>query len=168
MSPGQEILRQIETARHSGRTSITVSARGSRSTVRANILKANDIGVSVSEIEASAHVPGPLKPGEAEGWARRFCDRARYLLEPLQPIEIDQQQNEVLVRSVPPDQSETEVRYYEARVSGQGRAKLQRFTYDRNQRHRKPEPMNLTHEQLKKLVDDVDRSAPRPPSTSSV
>ena len=56
--------------------------------------------------------------------------RLTYLLEPIQPIEIDSQQCTVQMRSVPPSKTEDRTSYYEILVRKGGELRLCRYAAD--------------------------------------
>ncbi len=156
MSAGKEIVDQLR--RHKGQAApVEASASGDRTRVRVRAQQVDEIGARLDEVEAESP---PLGPGGAERWAREFAERARYLLEPLDVIEVDKQENEAIARSNPPDRSGDAIDYYEAHVSGTGRAVVRRYRYDRQNRTRQQTPMDLSHEQIRRLVDDIDASRP--------
>lgn len=99
-------------------------------------------------------------------WANRLCQRVTYLLENLGPLEFDAHENQVLIRSTPPDNSAAgTTKYYEVMLSshGAGRFSLRRFRNDSAGSGRVPVPLQLTHEQLSKLVNDLVATIPATP-----
>ncbi len=98
-------------------------------------------------------------------WANDECRRVTYLLENVVPLEFDAQGNEVLIRSTPPDKSNSgTTKYYEVMLysKGAGSFSLRRFRNDSLTGTRVPVPLQLTHEQLSKLVNDLVSTIPTP------
>ncbi len=88
------------------------------------------------------------------------------MLENIGPVEFDAQENQVLIRSTPPDQSTTgSTKYYEVMLSshGAGQFSLRRFRNDSSGNGRVPVPLQVTHEQLSKLVNDLVSTIPGTP-----
>lgn len=159
MSAGKRIVEQLGQKR-SRPAPVDATATGGKTQIRVRARQVEQIGARIDEVEART---APLEPGGAEQWAREFADRARYLLEPLEVIETDTGANEAIARSSPPHREEEHVDYYEAHMSGEGKATLRRYRYNRQERRREPTPMDLSHEQIRRLVDDLDQSCPSSP-----
>jgi hypothetical protein len=99
-------------------------------------------------------------------WASDLCRRVTYLLENLGPLEYDAHGNQVLIRSTQVDKSAAgAAKYYEVMLSahGAGRFSLRRFRNDNSGGGRVPVPLQLTHEQLSKLVNDLVATIPGNP-----
>ncbi len=158
MSVGERAVQRLkQAARTSGPVDITV--HGKQTQVRVKARRVEGIGAAVDEVEATRSTP--LENGQARRWAEEFARRARYLLEPVEVVEADDHANEAIVRSRPPAQTAQGPEYYEAHVHGPGgRTTVRRYRYDRSTRKRSPQPMNFTHDQLKRLIDDLDDTAP--------
>jgi hypothetical protein len=94
-------------------------------------------------------------------WAGQLCGRLTYLLESLNPIEFDAEQAQVLIRSNPPATNANSTRYYEVLLStlGNGRFVLKRYEAAAGQ-PRMLASLNLTYEQLEKLISDLCDTAP--------
>ncbi|MEX0718805.1 MAG: hypothetical protein WD066_19590 [Planctomycetaceae bacterium] len=97
-------------------------------------------------------------------WAEALSRRVTYLLEGLGPIEIDTQAGQVLVRSNPPDQQPAGTSYYEVRLQSDtgGNFSLRRFQAVKGAPGRTQVDVQLTHEVLLKLVDDLVDTIPAP------
>ncbi len=97
-------------------------------------------------------------------WADALSQRITYLLENLGPIEIDTQAGQVLVRSNPPDQQPAGAKYYEVLLQSDtsGNFSLRRFEAEKGAPGRIQVDIQTTHEVLRKLVDDLIDTLPRP------
>lgn len=85
--------------------------------------------------------------------AEALSARITYLLEPVQPIEVDPDKCVVQLRSVPPQQDEAKTSYYELLVQRSGEISLIRYEYVAGQ-GRAPIAAQVTREVLARLVDD--------------
>lgn len=89
--------------------------------------------------------------------SEQLASQIRYLLEPLALIEIDTEQLEAQVRSAKPHRDRQGSSYYELLVSPRG-LRLQRYSAPRGSA-RQPIPMQLTHEVLRRLIEDFATAA---------
>ncbi len=98
-----------------------------------------------------------------ETWAKNLSQRITYLLEQIGPLEIDPTAGEVLIRSTPPDQLPDGTQYYEMMLSQRaGAFVLKRFRSIKGTPGRTQVDLQVTHEVLYKLVDDLEATAPGP------
>ncbi|MEX0703930.1 MAG: hypothetical protein WD069_17655 [Planctomycetales bacterium] len=97
-------------------------------------------------------------------WAEALSRRVTYLLEGLGPIEIDKNAGQVLVRSNPPDQQPTGSSYYEVLLQSDtsGNFSLRRYQAVKGAPGRTQVDVQVTHEVLLKLVDDLVDTIPAP------
>lgn len=95
-------------------------------------------------------------------WAEDLSKRITYLLENLGPLEFDPTTQQVLIRSKSPDLRTGGARYYEILLQCQsgGRFFLRRFYSDPAQAGRDQVDLQMTHETLLKLVDDLVATVP--------
>ena len=95
-------------------------------------------------------------------WAEDLSQRITYLLENLGPLEFDPITQQVLIRSKSPDQRTGGARYYEILLQCQssGRFCLRRYYSDPAQAGRDQVDLQMTHETLLKLVDDLVATMP--------
>ena len=85
---------------------------------------------------------------------QELANRVRYLLEPLQVHEVDQQQSAVQLRSSPPQRQARTVWYYEVTAQRDGGWRLVRYENAPGQpRHQVP--ALVTIEVLQRLCEDV-------------
>jgi hypothetical protein len=85
--------------------------------------------------------------------AENLSARITYLLEPVQPIEVDPEQCVVQLRSVPPQKEDDKTSYYELLVQRTGEISLTRYESVVGQ-GRAPIAAQVTREVLSRLVED--------------
>lgn len=90
-------------------------------------------------------------------WAEALSRRITYLLESLSPLEFDPTGGQVLIRSTTPDQLPDGTQYFEMVLSSQGTGSfvLRRYRAVKGIPGRDPIDMQVTHEVLGKLCDDL-------------
>jgi len=132
------------------------------------------LGVAVVAVDAlscafeslTLHVPSLVgnESGAIQAWADALSERVAYLLENIGPIEIDRQSSRVLIRSTPPDRTNTGTHFYEVLLSAQtnGTFLLRRYRAESGQPGRESVDIHLTHETLHKLVGDLVETIPQP------
>lgn len=98
-------------------------------------------------------------------WATDLSRRVSYLLEKIGPLEFDPANQQVLIRSTPPQQLPSGTQYYEIMLSssGSGAFVLKRFKSVAGQPGRVSVDIQVTHEVLLKLVDDLISTIPAVP-----
>jgi hypothetical protein len=139
---------------------------GSGITLSVDLLSVETLGVSCEELRLEVPSLGATTLDVLKKWGDALCKRVTYLLENLGPLEYDASSNEVLIRSTPPDQGTPgTTKYYEVLLSshGAGRFTLRRFRNDSANPGRVPVPIQVTHEQLAKLVNDLTATIPAKP-----
>lgn len=90
--------------------------------------------------------------------AENLSARITYLLEPVQPIEVDPEQCVVQLRSVPPQKEDDKTSYYELLVQRSGEISLTRYESAVGQ-GRVPVAAQVTREVLTRLVEDFSAAA---------
>ena len=85
--------------------------------------------------------------------AETLSARITYLLEPVQPIEVDPEQCVVQLRSVPPQKDDDKTKYYELLVQRSGEISLTRYEHVAGE-GRTVIPAQVTREVLSRLVED--------------
>jgi len=90
-------------------------------------------------------------------WADALSRRITYLLEQLCPLEYDPAAGQVLIRSTRPDQLPDGTQYYEMVLTSQGTGtfSLKRFSSVKGTPGRTLIDLQVTHEVLFKLCDDL-------------
>jgi hypothetical protein len=86
--------------------------------------------------------------------AEALSVRLTYLLEPVQPIEVDPSQCVIQMRSVPPQKNDNRTSYYELLVRKGGELSLARYAKDVNSSVRQCVPAQVTREVFVRLVQD--------------
>lgn len=141
---------------------VTVSD-GSGVSLSVDLLSVESMGVSCDELRLEVPALAAATLDVLKKWGDGLCKRVTYLLENLGPLEYDASSSEVLIRSTPPDQTLPGMtKYYEVQLSshGAGRFSLRRFRNDAANPGRIPVPIQVTHEQLAKLVNDLTATIP--------
>ncbi len=97
-----------------------------------------------------------------EKWAKELSQRITYLLENVGPLEFDPTTNQILIRSKSPDLRTGGARYYEILLQCQsaGRFYLRRYASDPANPGRDQVDLQMTHETLLKLVEDLVATVP--------
>ena len=98
-------------------------------------------------------------------WADALSQRITYLLEQISPLEYDPAAGQVLIRSTRPDQLPDGTQYYEMVLSshGTGTFSLKRYRSVKGTPGRTPIELQVTHEVLYKLCDDLIDTAGQTP-----
>ena len=98
-------------------------------------------------------------------WANALSQRITYLLEQVSPLEYDPAAGQVLIRSTRPDQLPDGTQYYEMVLSshGTGTFSLKRFCSVKGTPGRTQIDLQVTHEVLYKLCDDLIDTASQTP-----
>lgn len=145
----------------------TVSvADGSGVTLAVDVLSVESLGVSCEELRLDVPALSSASLDVLKKWGDGLCKRVTYLLENLGPLEYDANLQEVLIRSTPPDRTlPGTTKYYEVLLSshGAGRFSLRRYRNDTANPGRTAAPIQVTHEQLAKLVTDLTATIPAKP-----
>ena len=100
----------------------------------------------------------PAGMPELKRVAEDLSRRLTYLLEPISPIEADQQQCIVQLRSNPPQAGDDGTSYYELLVARGGKLSLCRWLKERGQ-PRRIIPAQVTREVFLRLVADFSAAA---------
>lgn len=97
-----------------------------------------------------------------KAWAERLSDRITYLMENIGPLEFDPDGKKVLIRSTPPEKTDAETRFYEVLLQSDpnGSFSLRRFKSANGQAGREQVDIQVTHEVLSKLINDLVETAP--------
>jgi hypothetical protein len=95
-------------------------------------------------------------------WAEALSKRVTYLLENIGPLELDPAAGQVLIRSTTPDQQSNATSFYEVLLSSQGSGQftLRRYRLQKGVGGRDQVDVQVTHEVLRKLVNDVVETIP--------
>lgn len=97
-------------------------------------------------------------------WAANLCGKVTYLLEHIGPLEADVGAQTVLVRSTPPTRQPGQTTYYEMLVNAPGVLSLRRYSRPAGHAERSVCDIQITHEVLVKLVQDIVAAIPTAPA----
>jgi hypothetical protein len=124
------------------------------------VLAADSLSCSFRELRIEAPALGRADVEGLRRWANAFCQRVTYLLEHMAPLEVDVPNQQVLVRSAPPERRDDLTSFYEIVLQShaKGHFSLRRFRSQRGSGVREQVAMHLTHEVLSKLIDDLEES----------
>lgn len=133
--------------------------------VRLEVLTVDSLSCSVWQIALSVPALAGCGLDTLQEWSDALCQRVTYLLENIGTIEADQTPPQVLIRSTPPAKQPTATRYYEVLLQSQstGVFTLRRFEFETGKPGRIQVKLDLTHEVLLKLVDDLLDTIPAVP-----
>lgn len=115
---------------------------------------------SIRELRLQADCLENVSFDAVKEWADEICKRITYLLENMGPLEKDEKQQKVLVRSTPPGKKDGNTVFYEAILHAPSGVSLRRYRSDKDQSGREQIDMHCTHEALQKLVEDLVDSVP--------
>jgi hypothetical protein len=120
------------------------------------------LSAAISELELFVPQLQSAAFSVLEDWAKRLSQRISYLLEQIGPLEVDQAAQQVLIRSLRPDQLPDGVEYYEVILSrlGAGTFLLKRYKAIKGQSGRTAVDLVLTRQVLGKLVEDLEATIP--------
>jgi len=153
MSPGKELVTMIEQRAGSGGGTEALRLSCGPVELTALLTESDRLGCSLERIEFRTNLAQPLDSDALWQLADRIAKRIQYLLESLEPIELDRPQQVALIRSRPPAEEDQAKLYYEATLDSSGQLVLRRWR--RTATEREPERMVLTFQTLRKLADDV-------------
>ncbi len=133
--------------------------------VEIDLTQVDSLGCAFRQI--TVHVPTMNQASfdTLKRWAESLSQRITYLLEQVSPLEYDPQAGQVLIRSTRPDQLPDGTQYYEMVLSshGTGTYSLKRYRSLKGTPGRTQIDLQVTHEVLFKLCDDlIDTAALTP------
>lgn len=140
---------------------VTVSASG-KIEVTIDFTSVDTMSCSFQEIRVNVPSLSQATFDKLKEWGQKLCQRITYLLENIGPLEYDEDAGQVLIRSTPPDQQQAGTRFYEIILSSHanGHFSLKRFESQKGQTGRTQVEMQITHEVLRKLVEDLLDTVP--------
>ena len=116
---------------------------------------ADEFSCCFDELRLHARSMEDADTAALKDWAGRIGRTITYLLEQVQPLEVDADHGKVLLRSAPPDKRAAHTTYYELVVDRDGWLSLQRFRTGPEMLRRARVSCTCTREQVDKLVDDL-------------
>lgn len=142
---------------------VTVEARDAAGrSVRGELTTVESLGCTVSHLLVSAPQLSGASTTALRDWADRLAERLTYLLESLRPLETDEENGRLLMRSSTPQQSPTAREYYECMLAAEsaGTVSFRRYRAETGVPGRTPVDMTLTREVLGRLVGDLVDTMP--------
>ncbi|MBN1852735.1 MAG: hypothetical protein JW829_08420 [Pirellulales bacterium] len=121
--------------------------------VRLDVDCASPLAVRFHKLELITNELVSATSDELMEVAKNLSDRVTYLLEPLGPIEVDDEKCVVQMRSLPPTQNDKKHSYYELLVQRGGSLSLSRYEKSAGNA-RQPVPADVTREVMQRLVSD--------------
>jgi hypothetical protein len=119
-----------------------------------------ELRISADELKSS--------PFDAlQAWANALCKKVTYLLETIGPLESDTAAQTVLIRSTPPAKQFEQTTFYEMLVQAPGTLSLRRYTRAAHDANRSSCDIQVTHEVLAKLVQDIVAAIPSAPAAAT-
>jgi hypothetical protein len=120
--------------------------------------------MSCSFVELRLTVPALVNAAadELKKWGDALCQRVTYLLENIGSLECDEDAGELLIRSTAPQQIQNGAKYYEIilQTNANGSFTLRRYEFEKGTPGRTAVNIQLTHEVLLKLVEDLMDTIP--------
>jgi hypothetical protein len=113
-----------------------------------------ELRVSAERLKTAVSMSGLLS------WADSVCQKVTYLLEHIGPLETDKAAQIVLIRSTPPVKSPGQTTFYEILVQTPGTLSLRRYTRAGHDADRSSCDIQMTHEVLVRLVQDIVAAIP--------
>jgi hypothetical protein len=100
-----------------------------------------------------------------QGWADALCKKVTYLLEHVGLLESDAAAQTVLIRSTPPSKQPEQTTFYEMLVQAPGTLSLRRYMRAADSADRSSCDIQITHEVLAMLVQDIVAAIPSAEAT---
>lgn len=147
----QRALAQLASPSHDEQQLVAADA-GQRLECRLSAL--DSLGCAVVQFEITSDALQGKSIDELKNVAGALSARLTYLLEPIQPLEVDRDRCIVQMRSVPPERDASGTTYYELLVAGDGRLSLCRYARPTGGAGRQVIPAELTREVFLRLVRD--------------
>ncbi|TWT93401.1 hypothetical protein Pla108_38950 [Botrimarina colliarenosi] len=129
----------------------TADASGDRLTV--GVARVDALAVAFTELRLETSRLADASIERVRAVAEELTRRVTYLLEPLTPVEIDQELAVVQMRSTTPQTDNESSAYYELLVRKGGSLSLRRYRKPRGAM-REPIEATVTREVLRRLADD--------------
>ena len=144
--------------------SVRVSDR-SGIVIEIDFTQVDSLGCAFQQIKVTVPAMSQAAFDVLKRWADALSQRITYLLEQVSPLEYDPAAGQVLIRSTRPDQLPDGTQYYEMILSshGTGTFSLKRYRSVKGTPGRTPIELQVTHEVLYKLCDDLIDTAGQTP-----
>lgn len=130
--------------------------------VEVEFVAVDSLSCAFRELRFSAFTLRDASLDVLQSWSRNLCQRITYLLEHIGPLEVDLLSKTILIRSTPPDRNNGTVSFYEILIEPVGGLRLRRQSRSRGEVDSQQLNIQVTHEVLCKLVQDLINSVPTP------
>ena len=147
---------QIQTllaGRATGATPFTIEVEEDCQRLTCEFAALDSLSCALSQFALTTAKLADATPPRLKRLAEQLSSRLTYLLEPIRPIEADDQQCVVQMRSNPPQLGDDGASYYELVIRRGGELSLCRWQKAKGNERRRV-PANLTREVLWRLIDD--------------
>jgi len=124
----------------------------------------DSLSCGIRELRVSADELSHAPFNALQDWANGLCQKVTYLLEHIGPLESDAEAQTVLIRSTPPSRQPDQSTYYEMLVQAPGTLSLRRYTRAAHAADRTGCDIQITHEVLARLVQDIVAAIPSAPA----
>jgi hypothetical protein len=131
----------------------TVAADADARRITCDTIERTSLAISFQRLELATTELAGATAADLQRIAKSLSDRLTYLLEPINPIELDAQECVVQMRSNPPHKDDDGRSYYELLVRRGGEISLVRYRKE-NGSARQQIPATVTREVLLRLVGD--------------
>lgn len=133
---------------------------GTGPAVEVDFIAVDTLGCAFRELRVTADELKDCAFDRLKTWAENLCRKVTYLLEHIGPLEADAEASTVLVRSTPPTKAPDQTTFYEMLVQAPGVLSLRRYARPAGHGDRQPRDMQVTHEVLVRLVQDIVAAVP--------
>ncbi len=123
-----------------------------------SVTAAEPIACQINQLAVRCQGAANWTPAQIQEVSRDLAARLQYLLEPVAPVEFDEESAVLQMRSHPPSRDEQDGREYYELTTDRGGVRLVRYQKSRST-PRTRIPMTLTREVLVKLVRDLAAAA---------
>lgn len=130
--------------------------------VQLDFFEVDRLSCALQEIRLNVPSMSGASPALLQQWANALCQRITYLLENMGPLEFAPDSGQVLIRSVTPTQNPNKRIFYEVMLHSNagGSFSLKRYESIKGQPGRSAVRLQLTHEVLSRLIDDLIETIP--------
>lgn len=132
----------------------SISVADGQHFVRCHITEAGPLACKFEELVVESRSLADATPDRLRHISETLASRLTYLMEPVGPVEMDEAECSVQMRSVPPRREEDGIAYFELLVRRGGSLTLTRFQKSASL-PRQPLAAAVTREVLVRLVQDM-------------
>lgn len=146
-------LQNTLSGRATGATPFTIEVEEAGQKLSCEFVALDSLSCALDQFALTTNKLADATPQRLKKLAEQLSARLTYLLEPIRPIEADDEQCVVQLRSNPPQRGEDGASYYELVIRRGGEMSLCRWQKSKGDERRRV-PANLTREVLWRLIDD--------------